>query len=105
MHCKMDFDEKTHWAYECSIIFKKNVKFGQNLNYMYGWQGYQTKILWDGPLSSIATTAYFYYMILKIMCRYTNYLWIIKFSRADFFHFHFYVKIDLFSISLSANSM
>ena len=54
---------------------KENVKlYGQILNFMNGCYGYQNKYFETPPLSHIVKTPYFYFMILKIMCRYTKYL-------------------------------
>ena len=74
MYLKMDFDETTQLAKEKSINFKKIVKHGQNLNFMYDCHGYQNEILLRRPVNNIVKTPYIYFTILKIMCRYTNYL-------------------------------
>ena len=53
------------------------------------------------PISYIVMTPYFYFTILKIMCGYTKYLWIIKFSRAEVrFIFIFKSKLSYFPLLL-----
>ena len=80
-------------------LFSKDVEYRQNLNFMYGCHGYQNKICWDILLSYIVMTLYLYFMILKIMCSYTIYLWIIKFSRAEVhFIFIFMSKLSYFPL-------
>ena len=56
MHFKMDVDEKKNNEPQ-KVQFFFNVKYRQNLNFMYGCHGYQNKIV---------MTPYFF-MILKIM--------------------------------------
>ena len=49
-------------------LFKKNItEYRKNLNFMYGYQGYQNKTLWYVPVTIIMMTPYFYFMILMIM--------------------------------------
>ena len=97
----MNFDETTQWAYESLIVFKQMLNIGKTWISCMVAMITRIKYFATSPLSYTVMTPYFYFMILKTMCSYTNIFELLNSLEQKFILFSFYVKIELFSVTLN----